>query len=146
MIISTKLKIWTLITHAFIVIGMGHGIATLGIFEIFSIVSLLSPSSGRNDDSVFYVLLLSSLFALFGQIAMIVSIYAKSEERRKWLNIVGLCLLWISVIISAYAIREDRGSFFATVTCIPFAFCTIRAMLGRHIQRLCRNLWEKMVG
>jgi|SRR6185437_3329888 len=146
MIISARLKIWTLITHAFIVIGMGHGIITLGIFEVFSIGSLLSPTAGWKDDSNFYVLLMSSFFALLGQIEMVVSIYAKSEERRKWLNIAGLCLLWGSVITFAYAIREDRSSVLAIVTCIPFAFCTIRAMLGRHIQRLCRNLWQKMVG
>lgn len=42
MITSRQLKLWTIITHAFIIVGMGHGVLCLAVVEVISLVYFIS--------------------------------------------------------------------------------------------------------
>lgn len=141
MILTTRLKMWTLLSHALIVVGLGHGVLTLGILELFGLSALFDnqPNAGNGSDASF---LLQSvvLCSLSGQIASIASIFLKPASGGKWLHITGLCMLWASVLLYAYAIQRDNYGHLAVLTCLPFTSCTIWTLLGGHI----RLIWQKI--
>lgn len=52
MIQTKKLKIWLIVTQAFIVIGIGHGILTLGILEPLRLWALFKIIRPAEDDDI----------------------------------------------------------------------------------------------
>jgi hypothetical protein len=141
MIRTTSIKIWALLAHAFIIIGIGHGIATLGILEAGGLAALFQEAPpGDSGDVSSATLHLVALLSLIGQIGIIASIYVKVKAT-ELLHILGLFLLWSSLLIFAYAIRNDDYSYLAFVTCIPFFYFTIRTLAGRYIQKM----WHRVL-
>jgi len=110
MILTTRLKIWTLISHACIIIGISHGIATLGIVEFFWLSAIFENKhySGGDGHVSHSALQVVAFMCLVGQIAIVTSIFVRSSPTDKWIYILGLCLLWASVITYAYRIRNDN--------------------------------------
>ena len=142
MIRTKSIKIWTLLSQAFIIIGMGHGGAIFGILEAFSLVALFTrpgPSDGSHVSGA--ILELVGLLSLAGQIVIIVSIYSKRKVTEVVLHMSGLFLLWSALVTYAYGIRNDGYAHLPVVTCVPFLYCTIRTLAGRFIQRL----WERIL-
>ena len=98
-----KLKLFTILFHAFIVIGAGHGIGVLIFQDIVSIQSLTETgfqfnNSGTYEDN----LLLVGLLSFLGKIILILSIFLKNKQAKQ-LNALGaLCLLWFSVFLLCY--------------------------------------------
>lgn len=142
MILTTRLKIWTLISHAFIVIGLGHGIATFGVAEFFWLSTIFESkhSSGEDGHISLSILQLVAFICLAGQITTITSILLRHSSSNRWMHFGGLCLLWASVIIYAYGIRNDNYAHLAVLSCLPFVYCTVRTLFGGHIQLL----WQKI--
>jgi hypothetical protein len=142
MILTTRLKIWTLISHAFIIIGLGHGIATLGISEFFWLSTIFgsSHSSGEDGHVSLAILQLVAFMCLAGQIGIVTSIFVRSSFFNKWAHMGGLGLLWASVITYAYGIQNDNYAHLAVLSCLPFVYCTIKTFFGGHI----RLLWQKI--
>ena len=137
MILTTKLKIWTLVCHACIIIGMGHGIVPLGIAELFWISEVFFDDKYLSAP----VFQLVAFSALAGQIGIIIAILLKHLNVARWLHIAGLCLLWTSVVLYAYGIRNDNYSHLGWFTCLPLVYCTIRTLLGEHL----KLAWQKLV-
>ena len=142
MILTTRLKIWTLISHAFIIIGLGHGIATLGIIEFFWLSTIFesSHSSGEDGHVSLAILQLVAFMCLAGQIGIVASIFLGGPSFNKWMYFGGLCLLWGSVITYAYGIRNDNYAHLAVLSCLPFFYCTIKTLFSGYI----RLLWQKI--
>ncbi len=142
MILTTRLKIWTLISHACIIIGIGHGIATLGIVEFFWLSTIFESTHSTDGDSYVSLSILQfvAFMCLAGQIAIVTSIFVRRSPTDKWTYILGLCLLWASVITYAYGIRNDNYAHLAILSCLPIVYCTVRSLLGGHI----RLLWQKI--
>jgi hypothetical protein len=139
MVRTTRLKIWTLVCHALILIGLGHGILTLGIADIFWLLSVIDNTQELGD-AYGFIFRLVGLLSLMGQIAIITSIFWKHMIAGKLLQIAGLCLLWTSVIEYAYSLRDDRYAHISFLSCLPFAYCTIRTLLYGSF----RLLWQKI--
>lgn len=145
MILTKSIKIWTLLTHAFIIIGMGHGILTLGILEVFSLTTFFSmPISSDGGDGSSMILRLVGLLSLVGQAAIIASIFVKEKSNDLILHLIGLLFLWFALITFAYGIRNDDYSYLAVWTCIPYMYFTIRTLVGRRIQELWHRVLEKI--
>lgn len=145
MIRTKAIKIWALVTHAFIVIGMGHGILTLGILEVISLATLFDKAWAQNDGDVSAMSLrLVTLLSLAGQVAIIASFYVKRKTTELGLHVPGLLLLWASVLVYAYGICNDRYAHLAVVSCLPLLYVTIRTFAGGHIQKLWSRALEKL--
>lgn len=142
MISTTRLKIWTLISHAFILIGLGHGIATLGISEFFWLSTIFENGqvSGRDGQVSFAILQLDAFMCLAGQIGIVTSILRRHSFFNKWAHMGGLGLLWASVITYAYGIQKDNYAHFAVLSCLPFVYCTTKTLFGGHIRLLRQKI------
>jgi hypothetical protein len=132
---NKKVKIWTIITHAFILVGFGHGVAFFLIIEI-----IWFPYFTKDFSFDLYApfnshLPVVGLTALLGQIALIFSILNKRQEVKIAFQITGLLLLWTSILYFTYTSSEDHYTHFAALTCIPFAICTIITFAGQSIKR-----------
>ena len=146
MILTTRLKIWTLVSHACILIGIGHGIVTLGIVEFFWFSTIFNKkqTAGGDEHVSLLSLQLVACMGLAGQIATVTSLTLKHSTAGKWMHIGALCLLWASVMTYAYGIRNDRYAHLAILSCLPFAFCTLWTFFGRHIGVLWQKIDERM--
>jgi len=137
MIKSKKLKIWTIITHAFIVVGAGHGILFLAYLEILSFPYFTK----ENFNFVFNATIenhfpVIGLATLSGQIALLFSILNKIQNIKILSQIVGIILLWLGLAYFIYDANKDSYIYFSTITCIPFAICTIITFAGLAIRRV----------
>ncbi len=123
-----RLIIWTIIVHFFIVVGAGHGVATLGIIEIFSFTdigelrlhtSLLSPFKDP-----WHAFAISSLL---GQIALAFSMLLKKEKRtgKMILHILGLLFLWLSIYYFTHDGAFRRGISISMIFYIPLFILTL---------------------
>lgn len=138
MITSKKIKIWTIITHAFIVIGAGHGVAFFALIEILSFPyftqEYFSFSFTPSVENHFPVIGLTSLL---GQIALLFSILHKRHNFKIISQIIGIVFLWLSLAYFIYDAKKDNYIHFGTITSIPFVICTVIAFTGRPIRKIC---------
>ncbi len=135
MITSRKLKIWTIVSHGLIIIGAGHGILFLFIIEILAFPYLTKANfsfSFSSGDNHFPVV---GLLTFLGQAALIFSLLQKKQRLKNVSQIIGLCLLWLSIIYFTYDTSKDSYIHIALLTAIPFAICTIITFLGQLIKR-----------
>ena len=143
MIRTKNIKVWTLLTYALIVIGMGHGILILGIAEPLWLTTIFQePKSAEAAEVSDAILQLVALMSLLGQIAVVISIYAKVKTTETSLHIIGLLLLWSALLTYIYGIRNDNGSHLVIVTCLPFLYFTILTLFGKHLQKLWKQVFE----
>lgn len=142
---SISLKIWTLIAHALILIGMGHGIATLGVVEIMWLGRLFHHIEPADDSQVSEASLrIVAVLCLAGQLIAIWSMRAGQGRRSQILYVIGLFLLWTSVLAYAWSIRHDNYAHLAVVTCAPFAVFTVWSLFGTRIRsRMRRKTWPE---
>jgi hypothetical protein len=135
---SRKLKILTLLTQALIIIGAGHGVAPLLIFEILGIATPLSEDF--IDDKIKQAMFLYSILTFVGQILIICSIYSQVVSSKKKLQIVGLSLLSISTIYICLISYFDPNTVVLYVTCLPFLICVVIGLFGRSFSKFYRRL------
>ena len=119
-----RLTIWTIILNFFIVIGAGHGIAPIGLFEIaalfhgFEVMDGLFSLSLTNsyDKSI----AAAALFSLIGQSLLVISIFSNKYQRIVWLKNAGLAFLWIGFYYLTHNLFSDNISVFSFAFGIPF--------------------------
>jgi magnesium-transporting ATPase (P-type) len=141
MILTTHLKIWTLISHGCILIGLGHGVATLGMLEFYWLSTIFKNKYSSGDGHVsFSMVQLVAFMCLTGQVVTVLSIFMRRSAFNRWMHLSGFCLLWVSVIIYACGIQNDHYAHLIVLSCLPFSYCTIQTLLGGHI----RLLWQKI--
>lgn len=144
MITSKKLKIWTIITHAFILVGFGHGVACFLIIEILWFPYFTrQPFSLSLNASFESHLPMVGLTTLLGQIAFIISILSKRSEIKLTFQITGLILFWISILYFNHYIDEGYSIGFATITGLPFIVCTIITFVGQPLKRFYNWVLDK---
>jgi hypothetical protein len=125
-----KLKVYTLLIHCFIVIGAGHGIGVMGIFDIVGILQI--PEILKNGISFdFYGgfqdrLSLVTVFSLFGKFFLILSLFLKNNLSENINAFFGLLFLWISVYLLTSG-NWDYDSLYeiAFWTSIPFLISSL---------------------
>jgi hypothetical protein len=146
MISTRKLKIWIILTHAFIIIGMGHGVLTLGILEVFCLIKIpgLHFNDPGNDPNNY--IMLSGLIALAGQCLIAFSGVNKQQKTNLFMYIGGLVLLWVCIVVFNISTRGDSYTIMLGLSVIPFAVCSIIAFLGPVIKKSYQWLLEKSGG
>ena len=124
-------------TQALIVIGAGHGIAPLILFEAVGIVKPLRGS--LFVDQLAPAIFLFSLMTFVGQLLTVYSIYSKNALLRKMAQIIGLFLLFIGTLYICSVIYFDPYTVVLYVTGLPFVICVLLTMFGRSIGNLFRR-------
>jgi peptidoglycan/LPS O-acetylase OafA/YrhL len=143
MITTKKLKIWTIISHGLIIVGAGHGILFLFIIEIFFFPYVTKDNfnfSFSTDDNHFPIV---GLTTLLGQTTLVLSILNKKQKLKNIFQVIGLCLLWLSIVYFINDTTKDAYIHLALITVIPFAICTIISLIGHHISRLYNWIDDK---
>jgi len=136
MITNKRLKIWTIIFQGFIIVGFGHGIAIFALIEIFWFPYFTKEQFSFAFDASFESHLpVIGLTTLLGQVALIFSILNKGQHFKSTFQIAGLLLLWLSVIYFIHDAAKDTYIYFAAITCVPFAICTIITFVGQPIRK-----------
>lgn len=133
---TRKLKIWTIFSHALIVVGAGHGILFFFLIEIVSFPYItkgdfeLSFNSGANHFPVI------GLITLLGQIFLIMSILSLRQILKNIFQVTGVLLLWLSIIYYIYDSTQDSYIHIAILTVVPFAVCTVITFCGYFLIKL----------
>jgi FtsH-binding integral membrane protein len=136
MVTSTKLKIWTIVTHGFIIIGGGHGIGCLFIIELMGIWS--GFNSILNSEKWLFNLV--GILTLIGQFCIVISISKRGKLFQKiFFHISGLVLLCISVVLFWCAANRDSYTAVLLPTTIPFFICTVITFFGKVMNRFREN-------
>ncbi len=133
---TKKLKIWSVVTQAIIIVGAGHGILFFFLLEIFGFPYVTRDSFSFLFSGVEKHFATVGFVTLLGQAALLFSILDKKQSQRNLFQIVGLCLLWLSIAYFYYDTITDRETVVVSVTVIPFAVCTIVTFAGKPIKRL----------
>ena len=140
---NRRLKIWSLATHALIVVGFGHGILFFFIIEIFEF-----PFVTKGNFSLLFNVPFESrlpivgLTSLCGQIALLVSIANTDKITKLSCQIIGLILLWLSIIYFTWTISRDYNVHFATITALPFCICTVATIAGQPIGQTIKKVGQ----
>ena len=137
MISSKTLKIWTILTHALIVVGFGHGMITFGLIEIFWFPYFTKSGFSLSFNSSFEASISTvGLTTFVGQCFLIYSILAKRNSIKVAAHISGLIILWLSILYLVDGMGNNHSIHFGTISAIPFAFCTFIAFAGKPIKNL----------
>ncbi len=128
--IVKKLKIYTLLIHCFIVIGAGHGIGVMGIFDIIGILQI--PEILKNGiyfdfyGSLQDRLSLVTIFSIFGKFFLILSLLFKNNLSKNITSFIGLIFLWASVyLLTSGNWGYDSLYKIAFWTSIPFLISSL---------------------
>ncbi|CAL2103846.1 conserved membrane protein of unknown function [Tenacibaculum sp. 190130A14a] len=119
-------KIYTIILHSFIIIGVGHGIGIMAMFDIASIPNLISGYGFALNGSFSDKIMSIGLISLIGKLLLITSFFIKSENYKRVSEIIGVIMLWISVyFLTNGDWIYDSAHEIAFYTSIPFLISSI---------------------
>jgi hypothetical protein len=83
---TKKLKIWTLITHALILTGAGHGVLFFFFIEIVSFPYLTKDNFSFLFNGVYNHFAVVGLLSLLGQIALLFSLFQPQTRFKRYLS------------------------------------------------------------
>lgn len=129
------LKSLTLLLHLLIIIGAGHGIAPLGLFEYVCVRDLISGDfhfniSGPYDDRLPTV----GMVSLLGQLILIGSFFFRARVDTI-LTIISCVLLLIATYLLTQDAWESSIDVMSLITAVPFIGTAVVLMM-REIRRL----------
>jgi hypothetical protein len=128
-----SLTIWTVVLNFFILIGAGHGLASIGLIEVWGIFNKFEFNAeyfsfsltSSYEDSFGPVAILS----LTGQIFLLLPLFLKKDSAIIWTRFAGLVFLWAGFYYLTHNIfnNSDSGlSQLSFYTGIPFLMVSIR--------------------
>ena len=128
-----SLTIWTVVLNFFILIGAGHGLASIGLIEVWGIFNKFQFNAeyfsfsltASYEDSFGPV----AILFLAGQIFILLSLLLKKNSAIIWTRIVGLGFLWIGFYYLTHNFfnSADGGlSQLSFYTGIPFLIASFR--------------------
>lgn len=138
---NNKIVLWTIITHAFIIIGAGHGIGNWFLLETAYIWELIT-----GNISLFHYNFISiAIFlCLIGQSLLIISILSKKTDQKRIFHFSGLTLLWANTIFFLISIQDDNYSHFLYISALPFFIITLAVFLFKAVKKFIVKLYEKV--
>jgi hypothetical protein len=126
-----KIKLYTILFHSFIIIGAGHGIGIMGIFDIIGIFQIPEiykngihfNLNGDYQDRLSLVI----IFSIIGKITLITSLFLNRNKIKSLITIIGIIILWISV----YLLTSGNWNYnwlygFSFITSIPFLIYSMK--------------------
>ena len=138
MIKTQRLKIWTLVTHALIMIGAGHGVGFLFIFELTFLSELSINSFSFNPHSESSNLPAVAFTTLLGQLLMLYSLAERSLKVRIIAQSAAMVMLWLGFAYLIVQAKNDKGMIISWISIFPFVVCTTIMFLGPSIKKLYR--------
>jgi hypothetical protein len=139
----TKLTIWTIVLSFFILIGAGHGIAFIGLFEIAGLSHKFNIGTERFSflpTSYIQSLPVAALFALIGHICLFIPIIARKTKTNLPIYFAGLMFLWISYCYMSLNFNNDNTSQISIVS--GMAFIVISVILAINLSLKLRSVNE----
>jgi hypothetical protein len=144
MVLTKPMKIWLIVTHALIIMGMGHGVAIFGIIEAAWLTRLFNPlDASDNNHNSELALRIFSVISLLGQLLVFLSMRQR-QIGKVTMFFIGLLFLWISLLTFACSIEKDRDKHLLLISCVPFLLCTIWILLGGTIRAAWGRLLSKI--
>jgi hypothetical protein len=121
-----SLRTWTIVLNFFILVGVGHGLACLGLLELVWTVCALTGHHISQDFVSFSFtgsyeqsLCPAALLSFLGQAILLFSFTIK-EPREIRIKLLGLSLLWVSYCYLIHNCLEDSASQLSFFSGIPF--------------------------
>ncbi len=126
-----KTKLYTILFHSLIIIGAGHGIGIIGIFDVIGIIQI--PEIYKNgiqfnmntdyEDRLSLVV----IFSVIGKITLITSLFLNKDTIKNLIALIGILLLWISVYFLTYGNWSYDWLYgFSFFTSIPFIIYSMK--------------------
>ena len=143
-----KLKLYTFVFHCIIVIGVGHGIGVMGIFDVIGIIQIPEMIqngikfnfNGEFQDRLSLVI----IFSFIGKLILSTSLFLKKHHAKNITGILGLIFLWISVyILTSGNWYYDSLYAIAFWTSTPFLISSI--FLAYHLIISSKNKTTKNI-
>ena len=122
--------------HALIPVGMGHGLATIGLLEAMLII--LPEENHR-------YLILMGVFSFAGQLTLLSAGFTKPIKLKKRLHMAGILFLWLSILFLYLASKEISGLQFGLTACILFMLHNLYIFIKDPTLRLYDRLREKLI-
>jgi hypothetical protein len=121
------LTIWVAILYFVIIIGAGHGVACIGLLEIFMLPHFFDIGNFTFSLTVSYEESIgaSMLFAFIGHLLLVASILIKVWIKKFWLKITGLIFLWISFYYLVHNVFTDELCQISFFSGLPFLVCSL---------------------
>jgi len=121
-----SLTIWTIVLNFFILVGAGHGLACIGLLDVFWIVATLT---GRHINQGFVSFSLTGsyeqslgaavLLSFLGQVILLISFIIKEPGKIR-IKLLGLSLLWVGYYYLIHNCLEASTSQLSFFSGIPF--------------------------
>ncbi|SEC41573.1 hypothetical protein SAMN04489761_2931 [Tenacibaculum sp. MAR_2009_124] len=119
--IRKKIKIATIVFHALIVIGAGHGIGFIGLVEIVSVPSLLSGYEFTLEGNFGIRIMSIGMISLIGKLIYITSFYINNRAFKSMLEMLGIIVFYTVIYLLVYDSTEyESRSKIIFYTSIPF--------------------------
>lgn len=138
-----KTKLYTILFHSLIIIGAGHGIGIIGIFDVIGIIQI--PEIYKNgiqfnmntdyEDRLSLVV----IYSVIGKITLITSLFLNKDTIKNLIALIGILLLWISVYFLTYGNWSYDWLYgFSFLTSIPFIIYSMK-LIKLIFENLNRN-------
>lgn len=124
-----KLTVWTIVLSFFILIGAGHGIIPIGIFEILFLThgfkyvennfSIIPTNSYEQS------FLTASFYAFIGHIFLVLSLFMTKIKLNLILTAAGLIFLWTAYYCLSHNFFSEDLSQFSFYSGVPFLVVSI---------------------
>lgn len=142
MVTKRILTICTIVSHALIIVGIGHAIGFFFLLEIFAYSAIATEnfSFAFDQENHFPVI---GFMTLLGQIVLVFSLFTKKKPIKSISQIAGHTLLWLSIFYFAYDTTNDNYLHLLSISCLPFAICTLITFVGHPIKRFYEWIIDK---
>ena len=118
--------ILTIVLSLFPIVGIGHGIAPIGLFEIGAFPSFFSESNYSQSPYERDVYISAGIL-LIGQIVIVSSYFLKAKTRH-YVRLLGILTLLVGFYILAFPISDSLRSL-AFYTGLPFLLIALISLL-----------------
>ena len=120
-----KLKTWTIVLNFFVIVGAGHGVATVGIFGIWGFKELISGDFVINIMGDYEERLRTGgLISVVGQFILLIS-YLTKNLTRTTLTVSGCAVLFIATYILTRDAREMNLEMFTLLCSVPYILTSL---------------------
>lgn len=136
---NNKIVLWTIVSHACIIIGAGHGVGPWFLLEIAYLWGLITE--GFSLITVNFISI-SLLLCLIGQSLLVISIQSKKINRKRVFHFSGLLLLWANIIFYIISIWNDSYSHFLYISALPFFIITFSTFFLKPLKCVWKKVFE----
>ncbi|WP_299834825.1 hypothetical protein [uncultured Tenacibaculum sp.] len=118
-------KIFTIVSHALIILGVGHGIGFMGLIDVASIPNLISDYGFTLKGSFSDRIMSIGLISLVGKVLLLISFFIKKFQTKEILEFLGLILLWVSFFFLNFNLGSNSSGGIIFFTGIPFLISSV---------------------